>query len=36
MEIKTTTIIAINKTLKHSPILEGNTCIAESHLEVLP
>ena len=35
-EIKTTTTPAIKNELKYSPMSEGNTCIAEPNLEVLP
>ena len=35
-KIKTTTTIELKNELKHSPMSEGNTCIAESNLEVLP
>ena len=36
IEIKTTITTAIKNRLKYSPISEGNTCIAEPKLEVLP
>ena len=35
-EIKTITAPAIKKELKYSPMSEGDTCIAEPNLEVLP
>ena len=34
IEIKTTTSTALTNELKYSPMSEGNTCIAESNLEV--
>ena len=36
MQIKTTTTAALKNELKRSPMSEGNTCIAEPNLEVLP
>ena len=36
IEIKTTTTTALKNELKYSPMSEGNTCIAEPNLEVLP
>ena len=36
MKIKTTTTTGLKNELKYSPMSEGNTCIAESNLEVLP
>ena len=36
VEIKTNTTMALKSELRYSPILEGNTCIAEPNLEVLP
>ena len=37
IEIKTTTTTAVIKNeLKYFPVSEGNTCIAEPNLEVLP
>ena len=36
IEIKTTTTTASDNELKYSPLSEGNTYIAEPHLEVLP
>ena len=35
IKIKTTTI-GLKNELKYSPMSEGNTCIAEPNLEVLP
>ena len=35
MKIKTTTT-GLKNELKYSPMSEGNTCIAEPNLEVLP
>ena len=35
-EINTTTTAAIKNELKYFPISEGNICIAEPNLEVLP
>ena len=34
--IKTTTTAVIKNEIKYFPISEGNTCIAEPNLEVLP
>ena len=34
--IKTTTTAVIKNELKYFPMSEGNTCIAEPDLEVLP
>ena len=34
--IKTTTTAEIKNELKYFPMSEGNTCIAEPNLEVLP
>ena len=36
IEIETSTTAAIKNELKYSPMSEGNTCIAEPNLEVLP
>ena len=36
IEIKTTTTAVIKNELKYFPMSEGNTCIAEPNLEVLP
>ena len=36
IEIKTTTKAVIKNELKYFPMSEGNTCIAEPNLEVLP
>ena len=36
MEIKATTTTASKNELKYSPMSEGNTCIADPNLEVLP
>ena len=36
IEIKTTTTTALKNELKYSLMSEGNTCISESNLEVLP
>ena len=36
IEIKATTTAVIKNELKHFPRSEGNTCIAEPNLEVLP
>ena len=36
IEIKTTTTAVIKKDLKYFPMSEGNICIAEPNLEVLP
>ena len=36
VEIKTTTTAVIKNELKYFPMPEGNTCIAEPNLEVLP
>ena len=36
IEIKTTTAAVIKNKLKYFPISEGNTCIVEPNLEVLP
>ena len=35
-EIKTTKTIALKSAFKYSPMSEGNTCIAEPNLKVLP
>ena len=35
-DLRTTTAATIKNELKYSPISEGNTCIAEPNLEVLP
>ena len=34
--MKTTITIALKSELKYSPMSEGNTCIADPNLEVLP
>ena len=34
--MKTTTTTALKNKFKYSPMSEGNTCIAEPNLEVLP
>ena len=36
IKIKTTTTTGLKNELKYSPMSEGNTCIAEPNLEVLP
>ena len=36
IEIQTTTTAVIKNELKYFPMSEGNTCIAEPNLEVLP
>ena len=36
IEIETTTTAVIKNELKYFPMSEGNTCIAEPNLEVLP
>ena len=36
MKIKTTTTTRLINELKYSSMSEGNTCIAEPNLEVLP
>ena len=36
IEIKTATTAVIKNELKYFPVSEGNTCIAEPNLEVLP
>ena len=36
IEIETTATTALKSELKYYPISEGNTCIAEPNLEVLP
>ena len=36
IEIKTAATVAIKNELKYFPMSEGNTCIAEPNLEVLP
>ena len=36
IRIKTTTKTGLNNELKYSPMSEGNACIAEPNLEVLP
>ena len=36
IEIKTTTTAVIKNELKYFPMSQGNTCIAEPKLEVLP
>ena len=36
IEIKTTTAAVIKNELKYFPMSEGNTCIVEPNLEVLP
>ena len=36
IKIKTTTTTGLESELKYYPISEGNTCIAEPNLEVLP
>ena len=36
IEIKTTTTAVIKNELKYFPMSEGDTCIAEPNLEVLP
>ena len=36
IKIKTTTAIGLKNEPKYSPMSEGNTCIAEPDLEVLP
>ena len=36
IEIKTTTTAVIQKEFKYFPMSEGNICIAEPNLEVLP
>ena len=36
IEIKTTAITEMKNELKYSPVSEGNTCIAEPNLDVLP
>ena len=36
IEIKTTTAAVIKNELKYFPMSDGNTCIAELNLEVLP
>ena len=36
MEIKTTTTTALKNEVKYSPMSEGNTCIAEPNLQILP
>ena len=36
IKIKTTTTTVLKNELKYSPMSEGNTCIAEPNLEVLP
>ena len=36
IEIKTTTTAVFKVELKYFPISEGNSCIAEPNLEVLP
>ena len=35
IKIKTTTTTGLKNDLKHSPVSEGNTCIAQPNLEVL-
>ena len=34
--VKTTTTTGLRNDLKYSPMSEGNTCLAEPDLEVLP
>ena len=36
IEIKITTTAVIKNELKYFPMSQGNTCIAEPNLEVLP
>ena len=36
IKVRTTTTIGLKNELKYSPMSEGNTCIAEPNLEVLP
>ena len=36
IQVKTTTTTWLKNGLKYSPMSEGNTCIAEPDLEVLP
>ena len=36
IEIKTTATAVIKNELKYFPVSEGNICIAESNIEVLP
>ena len=36
MKLKTTTTTGLKNELKYCPMSEGNTCIAEPDLEVLP
>ena len=36
MEVKTTTTAVTKNKLKYFPMSEGNTCIAETNLELLP
>ena len=36
IEIKTTTTAVIKNEVKYFPMSEGNTCITEPNLEVLP
>ena len=36
IEIKATTATVIKSDLKYSPMPEGNTCITDSNLELLP
>ena len=36
IKIKRTATIGLKNELKYSPMSEGNTCIAEPNLEVLP
>ena len=36
IKVKTTTATELKNELKYSPMSEGNTCIADPNLEVLP
>ena len=36
IQTKTTTTAVIKLSLKYYPMSEGNTCLAESNLEILP
>ena len=36
MEIETTATTALKNEVKYSPMSEGNTCIAEPKLQILP
>ena len=36
IKVKTTAATELKNELKYSPMSEGNTCIAEPNLEVLP